>query len=84
MMTMARSKGKLVFRLYEDGAGCSEPWCPGPALLLKRPSFTSYYPGVEERDRLLMSIQGMTMQSASTVFAFNSEISLIPSPSPMM
>lgn len=79
-----QTQGRLVLRLREDGAGCSEGWCPGPALLLKCPSSMSCYPGVEEHEGPLMSIQGRTMQSASTLFAFNSEISLITSPFPMI
>lgn len=84
VVTAVRPKGRLVFRLREDGAECSECWCPGPELLLRRPSSMSCYPGVEEHRGHLCPFRERTMQSASTLFAFNSEISLITSPSPMI
>ena len=84
MVTTVRPKGRPVFRPGDDGAGRSECWCPGAVLLLKRPSSMSCSPGVEEYEGPLMFIQGRTGQSASTLFAFNSEISLITSPSSMI
>ena len=81
MVTTVRPKGRPVFRPRDDGAGRSECWCPGAVLLLKCPSSMSCSPGVEEHEGPLMFIQGRTVQSASTLFAFNSEISLITSPS---